>query len=404
MVQDNPNQMELEEMVKFSKSYNTYIYGHSDVEKMISKYLFYSEIKIDGFIMAEVQQCEKVNEPFPILNLVEAKKIRKKHKVGVIIACEDSQYNQVVALLKLIGISHFYFVSEWNKRTIPKKMLPRRIEDFYLEVNLADHCNLNCQCCDHFSPIATPTFLNYNQYVKDIERIACLTDGKIGLMKLQGGEPLMNSQVLDYIKITRKTFPDSPICLFTDGLLLPKWGKSENNIWEVIRECEVEVRMTQYPISLNLQTIIEDASKYDVPVTFDPPTVGKGARLWIFSEIGALDYKGVKHSVKHPFDLNGCVDKFRWISCYQFNESIVLRDGKIYTCPMIPYSHYFNDYFKQNLKVTDDCYIDIYEATTFEEISEFCTRRTSFCNYCAVNKRYSRPWKQSTHELEEWTL
>ena len=25
-----------------------------------------SEIKINGFIMAEVQQCEKVNEPFPI--------------------------------------------------------------------------------------------------------------------------------------------------------------------------------------------------------------------------------------------------------------------------------------------------------------------------------------------------
>lgn len=63
----------------------------------------------------------------------------------------------------MIGITHFFLVSDWNRRTIPKKMLPRKIEDFFLEVNLADHCNLNCQCCDHFSPIAKPTFLNYGK-------------------------------------------------------------------------------------------------------------------------------------------------------------------------------------------------------------------------------------------------
>lgn len=305
----------------------------------------------------------------------------------------------------MIGITHFFLISDWNRRTIPKKMLPRKIEDFFLEVNLADHCNLNCQCCDHFSPIAKPTFLNYEQYVKDINRIASLTNNKIGLMKLQGGEPLINDHVLDFMKVTREVFPDSQICLFTDGLLLPKWGKDDNNnIWKIVKEYEIEVRMTQYPISLNLDRIIEDATRFDVPVTFDPPTVGKGARLWIFSEIGALNYKGIKHSVKHPFDLKGNVEKFRYISCYQFNESIVLRDGKIYTCPMIPYAHYFNEYFDQNLVVTDDCYIDIYKADSFEEIADFCTQRTSFCNYCAINKRYSRPWKQSDHCLEEWTL
>lgn len=60
-------------------------------------------------------------------------------------------------------------------------------------------------------------------------------------------------------------------------------GKDDNNnIWKIVKEYEIEVRMTQYPISLNLDRIIEDATRFDVPVTFDPPTVGKGARLWIF--------------------------------------------------------------------------------------------------------------------------
>jgi hypothetical protein len=306
----------------------------------------------------------------------------------------------------MIGIRNFYIVSEWNKRTFCKKMLPRALEDFYLEVNLADHCNLNCQCCDHFSPIAKPTFLDFDQYVKDIHRLAELTGNKMGLMKLQGGEPLLNDRVIDYMKVTRECFPDSHICLFTDGLLLIKWGEytDERNIWKAVMDYEIEIRMTQYPIPLQLERITNQAKKYGVPITFDPPKFEKGGRLWVFSEIGALGYRGIKHSVKHPFDLQASQDKFRWISCYQFNESIVLRDGKIYTCPMIPYAHFFNEAFGQNLEVKEDCYIDIYKAESFWEIAEFCTHRTSFCDYCAVHKRSSRPWKQSEHSMEEWVL
>jgi hypothetical protein len=272
---------------------------------------------------------------------------------------------------------------------------------------LADHCNLNCQCCDHFSPLASKTFLDYDQYVNDIKRFAELTCGKIGLFKLQGGEPLLNDRLIDYMKVTREVFPDSYICLFTDGLLLPKWGKNEpdKNIWNAVKKYEIEIRMTQYPISYKMDEILADAEKYEIPVTYDPPKCcKKAARLWIFSEIGNPTYKGVKHSTKHPFDLTGEQEKFRWVSCYQFNESIVLRDGKIYTCPMIPYVHYFNEKFNQNLMVNDDCYIDIYKAKSYEEIAEFCTHRTSFCNYCAVQCRSVREWKQSEHLMEEWTL
>ena len=75
-------------------------------------------------------------------------------------------------------------VSDWNKWALVRKMAPRNIDEFYLEVNLADHCNLNCQCCDHFSPIAKKTFLDFEQYVRDIHRISELSGGKIGLMKL----------------------------------------------------------------------------------------------------------------------------------------------------------------------------------------------------------------------------
>lgn len=409
MIEDNPKMAELDELIDFcQKNKSIYIYGHQLVQKMISKYLWMSNIKIQGFILPEIKEGERINEPFSLFNLVAISKLSyiKKINTGVIISSDDSMYNQVIEMLKMIGIKKIFIISEWNKRTIVKKLFPRTIDQFFLEVNLADHCNLNCQCCDHFSPIASKMFLDYDQYVKDIKRLAHLTDGKIGLMKLQGGEPLLNDRVIDYIKVTRNFFPSSHICLFTDGVLLPKWGEynDDKNIWKAVMEYDVEIRMTQYPIPLQLDRIINKAKEYDVPVTFDPPPFGKGGRLWIFSEIGALDYKGEKHSVKHPFDLAGLQDKYRWISCYQFNESIVLRDGKIYTCPMIPYAHYFNHFFNQNLEVKEDCFIDIYRVQSFQEIAEFCTRRTSFCNYCAVHKRYSRTWRQSNHDIEEWIL
>lgn len=410
MVEDNPKMNELEALYGFVMSHKDqiYIYGHDITAMNVSKYLFYADVKIRGFIKPEIYEADTACEPFPIVNFHDIEKLPKrvKRQIGVIIPAPNELYNQIIENLKMLGIHDFYIVSDWNKRTFVKKLAPRAIEDFYLEVNLADHCNLNCQCCDHFSPIASKTFLDFDQYVKDIKRLAQLTNGKIGLMKLQGGEPLLNDRVIDYFKVTREVFPDSHICLFTDGLLLPKWGsyEDERNIWEAVKKYEIEIRMTQYPIPIKMDAIVDGAKAHGVPVTFDPPKFEKGARLWVFSEIGALQYRGVKHSVKHPFDLTGQQEKYRWVSCYQFNESIVLRDGKIYTCPMIPYAHYFNEKFNTNLEVKDDCYIDIYAASTYEEIAEFCTHRTSFCDYCAVHKRYSRPWKQSTHSCEEWTL
>lgn len=406
MVIDNPKMNELESLVEFCRKHEKiYIYGHGINQRLISKYLYMADIKIDGFLVSEIMPDDKVNEPFDVINILSVPKFGK-NKIGVILSVEEERYNEVVGNLKKIGIRNLYFMSEWNKRTIPYKMTPRSKENFWLEVNLADHCNLNCQCCDHFSPIAPPTFLDYDQYVKDIKRLAELTNNHIGIMKLQGGEPLLNERLIDYIYVTREVFPDTNIILFTDGLLLTKWGAKEgrNNLWKAVKECCIEVRITRYPIPLNINKIREQLQEYDICFTTTVPEPGKYPRVYCFSEVGDPNYFGEKHSVKHPFDLEGRQEPFRFISCYQFNESIVLRDGKIYTCPMIPYSHYFNQYFNRDLVVTEKDYIDIYKVNSFEEIAEFCTHRAPFCRYCAVQCRSSRKWEQSQHTEDEWVL
>lgn len=407
MVIDNPRMEELETLMQFCSKYaNIYIYGHDGPQRLLSKYLAMAGRPITGFIVSEVMPGDRVNEPFPVIDLLSIPRTQKK-SLGVLISVEDSRTTQVVEMLGKVKVRNLYFLSEWNKRTIPFKMMPRSRENFLLEVNLADHCNLNCQCCDHFSPIAKPTFLDYDQYVRDMTRLAELTNHHIGLMKLQGGEPLLNPRLIDYIRVTRKLFPETYICVFTDGLLLKKWGKEKDdlNIYKAIKDFELEIRITRYPIPFDIEAIKADLKKWDIPFY---PTINvpnrKEARVCYFSEIGDKEYTGVKHSVKHPFDLTGQQEPYRFISCYQFNESIVLRDGRIYTCPMIPYVHYFNEYFGENLIVSEEDSIDIYTVNSFEEIAEFCTHRAPFCRYCAVQCRTSREWKQSEHSRDEWVL
>lgn len=190
MVQDNPNMHELEELMEFCASHRPiYLFDHGEPQRLVAKYLCMAGISVSAYLVPEIMPDDRIGESIPVRNLYTFRKtLFSSHKAaGVILTVADYRNTQVIDMLSSVGFQHLYVMSEWNKRTIPHKMRPRSRELFLLEVNLADHCNLNCQCCDHFSPLAEPTFMDFNQYVRDINRLAELTDHSIGLMKLQGG-------------------------------------------------------------------------------------------------------------------------------------------------------------------------------------------------------------------------
>lgn len=64
MVEDNPNQRELEEMALFCRKFSKiFIYEHNATQRLISKYLYWAQIKIEGFIKPEVSDCDQIGEP-----------------------------------------------------------------------------------------------------------------------------------------------------------------------------------------------------------------------------------------------------------------------------------------------------------------------------------------------------
>jgi len=398
---------ELEQMAIFCEKYPyVYIYGYEAPQRYIAKYMKMAKLQFNGYIVPEVPVVlsGESHEVISILN-TDLSELDKHAKVGIIISIDECRYTQVIELLQSAGFHNYFFVSEWNKRTIPFKMTPRSIENFWFEVNLADHCNLNCQCCDHFAPLAPPFFLDLEEFTRDVNRIAELTNHRLRTISLLGGEPLLNEQLIDYIRVARQAFPDAIVVVFTDGLLLRKWGeRTDNNLWEAVKKYEVEIRVTVYPIAVDFAPVKDMLCKCNIPFSTDPPPPVKGARVWFLTEVGDFNHIGAKQSTKHPFDLEGNQDPYRFISCYQFNESIVLRHGRIYTCPVIPYSKFFSDYFHKSLEICPEDSIDIYTADSYDEIAEFLTHRVPFCRYCMVQCRSTRDWRQSKHSVKEWTL
>jgi hypothetical protein len=183
------------------------------------------------------------------------------------------------------------------------------------EVSICDHCNLNCVCCEHFSPIAEETYLDVEKYKKDYARLSDLVGGEISWLHLMGGEPLLHPRLIEILDISRKHFSAGSIELVSNGILLLK---QPDSFWESCRKNDIVVAVTQYPIKLDNKAIEKKAAE-----------AGEKFRYYFI---------GHKTMHKKPLDINGGQSiKENWELCYKFNTCVQLVDGKLYTCIEIAY-------------------------------------------------------------------
>lgn len=176
------------------------------------------------------------------------------------------------------------------------------------EVNITDHCNLNCQCCNHFSPLAGEFFLEVGTFQKDLERIAELTSGDVGKIWLIGGEPLLHPQVAEFMYIARELFPAAHITLNTNGTLLS--GKKAD-FWQALRDTGTELTLTKYPIHLDYDKIDRKMQAENVKYAY------------------TLSSSVLKTTYHLPLDVEGKQDgKKNYLKCWHANECITLRGGE----------------------------------------------------------------------------
>lgn len=391
LINELPHIYELEDMIQFCSRYSKlYIYGCAEKQEWLLKYFDMCQIKINGYVVTyKIEKNEFIYRELPIVQIDE---IIDEKETGIIMGLSDKYYGKIIPMFREKGFHHYFIMSEYNKRAIACQVRPRDREEFQFEVSLADHCNISCQMCDHFSQLSEEYFQDYETYEKDIRQLGKVFDHKIGLISFLGGEPLLNNEIIKFLKVTREQFPDGELLILTNGIKLLEWEHSEyGNLWEACRKYDIHITVTVYPIKLDYLAIEKKAEEY-------------GIGLAMSSNIHAHDLtRAVKISDKHTMDLSGGVDRFYCVNCLYFNKFSVLKDGRIYMCPIEAHSNIFNKKFNQELKIRQDDYLDIYKIESWKDISEFSSKYVPFCSYCDLKHwgHYSE-WKASTKKIEEY--
>ncbi len=171
-------------------------------------------------------------EDIPIIT--EKEFLRKPLAEQVIIAVTDRFLAQDLAISLLnSGYEEVFFVhsdcviselpiiksnGEWS--TLIWKWSEKKPDLSYCEYQIADHCNLKCKACAHYSnAITEAVFADSGIFRNDLEKLS-LKFANIEKFRLMGGKPLLNSELPIFIKLVRKYFPMSDIRIVTNGLLI----------------------------------------------------------------------------------------------------------------------------------------------------------------------------------------
>lgn len=267
-------------------------------------------------------------------------------------------------------------------KVIPLDYIPQ------CSIHLVDHCNLNCKSCSHFSCLARAGDfeLSPTDFHRDIRQLAKITRGRVKIIELYGGEPLLHPNVTVFMKLARRYFPRALIRLITNGILLPQQPVS---FWRAVHRYKILISPTKYPIRVDWDKVTELAHKYKCGLDF-------------FGGTGYFQ-KTLYHK---PLDLNGQQNAaISYINC-QHTRCINLYKGRLYHCPIVAYIKYFNRQFNTNLKTCASDSLDIYEKNLNpSDVFAYCARPIPFCRYC-MSRQTTRghPWEQTKKDISEWTL
>jgi organic radical activating enzyme len=259
-----------------------------------------------------------------------------------------------------------------------EKTLRQKPSIAYLELHLADHCNLNCKGCGHFSPIAEERFTDLGKYKRDLEKLQDLFT-TIRTIRLMGGEPLLNKQIEGFIFATRSAFPKTDLHIVTNGLLLEHMPET---FWKACKDCSVNIDITIYP-----------------------PFKEKESTLVDLVKANGLKVRAQSVNFFHAFyNKNGDTNaKVTFKKCRMKYYCPMLQDGKIFICSVTAMIDYFNKQY--SLEVPKTGFVDIYTpGLTGWDVKKQLSKHSSTCSYCTIGWKNTPVfhWGVSNRALAEW--
>lgn len=252
----------------------------------------------------------------------------------------------------------------------------------FLQIHLAEHCNLNCKGCAHFSPIAAHHTISPVELERTYKRLKPYLKTWFCRLELMGGEPLLHGQLDEIIYMTRRYYSDFEVRLVTNGL---KLLNMEQNFYEACAANDIIICISVYPIELDYERIKRKLSAY-------------GIRYIFYGE-----YKGSKSFFSYKLNLRGNSDPLESFSnCRYSGHCVQVRDDKIYPCFISAYAQHLNDYFGLDFKWSDKDYLVLDEHLTKTDLDRIIYNPVPFCRYCNMKNQTTFEWGISQKSVNEW--
>ena len=237
----------------------------------------------------------------------------------------------------------------------------------YLEYHIADHCNLNCAACEHYSGLVhEEKFPEYSEFERGFGRLKRFISD-IGVIRILGGEPLLNPEINKYFALTRSTYPDAAICLVTNALLL---RNMTDDFYNSVRENDIFIHISYYlPMEGQMDNLTSFLNSKNV--------------RWEKSPLNE-SFTVKQTLIKQP-DAQQQYFNCLQAHCHNFYE------GKIAACFLPFMTKYFNKEFNKHLP--EDGAIDLFEeGLTTEALKVRLLTAFERCCYCTTPKEI--PWSQ----------
>lgn len=246
----------------------------------------------------------------------------------------------------------------------------------YIETHILEHCNLNCRGCSHFSGLAKPEFKPLDDFVNEMAALSKLTNQRLRIIRIMGGEPLLNPNYVNYYLETRKLFPNSDIVLVSNGSLL-KNVKDEDI--KKLNDANIQLCVSYYGINIDKEKFNKFQTRY-----FHGKT-----KLYNIS----LDLTG-SQNIKTSF--RDCdIVQHGWL---------FYKNGRLFQCCIMGNIDYFIKHFNANISYDlDDISIDVTNHT-LEEVEKFLMTPHQVCKYCKpiMRQKTYQPFAVSKGDIKEW--
>lgn len=365
----------LECLQKGEKTSRVYLYGAGNVGSIVLQRLRRYGVMVAGFLESEPQKREKDNIP-----VVSLETIPYGDDVIIVISTAEALHDEINARLgefrTVVAVSNK--LANNMRRIIEKRL--------HFEAHIVEHCNLNCRGCYHFSPLAKEEYLSVEDFAADCERLGNLFHGEMEQITLLGGEPLLHPHVADFFRVVRTCFPKGSIHILTNGLLLLHMGK---DFYDALKETESELWVTKYNVAFDY---------------------GKAEDIILHTYNVKLNYfntEPVRTLGHQPLDISGNQDAaYNFHHCYRANCCVDLKHGKLYPCIIPAEIKPFCEYFKIDIPIAEEDYVDIYKVRSVEELLERLEQPIPFCRYCnreAAEVFGVREWERTSYNMNEWT-